>query len=437
MPIYLEIALVLGLILANGLFATSEIAIVTARRGRLRHMAEQGKPGAAAAQELAHEPTDFLSTIQVGITLVGILIGLVGGASFSGPLAGLLAGVPALAPYAQTLAYVLVVTVTTYLTLIFGELVPKRLALGNPEGLAARIARPMRLLSRAAAPVVALLSASTEGVLRLLGRNREEASPATEADIRALVAEAARHGTMHRSEGEIVDEVLHLGDRRLADIMTPRDAIEWVDLRADGDALRERLRSANHTRFLACDGALDRIVGVVHARAALQQCLQDKLDLRGLAVEPLTASGDMRLLRAVELLQTDRAELIVVQDADRVRGLVTMDDIVANLLTDLPAHEVNDGDDLQRRDDGSVLADGQVSLDRIVDLIDAEGPALEAAQRDQRVADFLRAGLDHAPRVGDVVERWGLRFEIVDLDGRRIDRVLVGRRETEGHSENV
>lgn len=436
MPIYLEIALVLGLILANGVLATSEIAIVTARRGRLHQQAEKGLPGARTALDLAREPTDFLSTVQVGITLVGILVGAVGGASFSGPLAETLAGVPLLAPYARTLAYVLVVAVTTYLTLILGELVPKRLAMRSPERVAARLARPMRLLSRVTSPLVALLSASTEGVMRMLGRGREEEPPVTEEDIRALVAQATLHGTMHGSEAEIVDEVLHLGDRRLAEIATPRHEIEWLDLRADPAALRRRLEATTHTRLLACEGALDRLIGVVHSRDALQQCLRGGLDLRALAASPLTASGDMRLLRAVELMRGTAGELLVVCDAaDRVEGLVTMSDVLANLLVDLPRLEPGGREDLQRRDDGSVLADGTVHLGQITDALGVDPPAFETAGGDRTVAEFLRRRLEESPRVGDVVERWGLRFEIVDLDGRRIDRVLVTRpREPDGPS---
>ncbi len=429
MPIYLEIALVFGLILVNGVLATSEIAIVTARRGRLRRQAERGSRGARAALELAREPTDFLSTVQIGITLIGIVVGAVGGASFSGPFGDTLAGVPGLAPYAHKLAYLLVVALTTYVTLIVGELVPKRLAMLDPERVAARLAPPMRLLSRATSPLVTLLSASTEGVMRLLGRGSEQEPPATEDDIRALVAQAMQHGTMHRSEGEIVDEVLHLGDRRLAEIATPREDVEWLDLRADTATLRQRLHTTMHTRLLACDGALDRLLGIVHARDALQQCLRGELDLRALIRRPFTASGDMRLLRAVELLRATGGELVVIlDDADRVQGVVTMHDVVSNLLVDLPRHEPGGHEDLQRRDDGSVLADGDVSLVRVAQALDSDVPALEAAGGDRTVAEFLRRRLEEAPRVGDVVERWGLRFEIVDLDGRRIDRVLVSHR---------
>lgn len=428
MSLWLEIVLVLALILLNGVFATSEIAVVTARRGRLRRRADEGKAGARAALELAKEPTDFLSTIQVGITLVGILVGAVGGASFAGPLAERLAGVPLLEAHARPVAYVLVVALTTYVTLVFGELVPKRLAMANPERLAARLARPMRLLSRAASPLVALLAASTDAVLRLLGRADQQEPPATEEDIRALVAQASRHGTMHPSEGEIVDEVLHLGDRSLAAVATPRERIEWLDLNADAGTLRSRLERASHTRLLACEGSLDRLVGIIHAREALQQCLGDRLDLRAIAAEPLTASGDMRLLRAVELLRGSDNELVVVQDpADRVRGLVTMADIVANLMADLPRHHAEAEDDIQRRDDGSVLADGRAPLGRVVDILEADIPAVEIRGGEHTVAELLRERLEPPARVGDVLERWGLRFEIVDLDGGRIDRVLVSR----------
>lgn len=338
MPIWLEIVLVLALILANGVFATSEIAVVTARRGRLRRRAEQGKAGATAALELAKEPTDFLSTIQIGITLVGILVGAVGGASFAGPLAERLAGVPVLGAHARPLAYVVVIALTTYLTLVFGELVTSARWWPRPRGTA-----------------------------------------------------------------------------------------PWG---ADSATLRQRLERAAHTRLLACDGSLDRLVGVVHAREALQQCLRDRLDLRAIAAEPLTASADMRLLRAVELLRGSGNELLVVQDADdRVRGLVTMADIVANLMADLPRHGGEAGDEIQLRDDGSLLADGRAPLERVVEILGADPPAIEVRGGERTVAELLRDRLEAPPRVGDVLERWGLRFEIVDLDGPRIDRVLVSRPE--------
>ena len=273
MLILFESLAILLLLVANGLFAMSEIAVVTARQSRLVHRADNGDERARAAVALKAEPTDFLSAVQIGITLVGILAGALGGARLSRHLAEQLSAISWLAPYADTVAFVLIVGVITYFTLVIGELVPKRIAMANPEGIAIRVARPMQRLATITRPFVALLSASTNAIARIFGVGSVEESEVTEQDIRALIAQGARAGVVHETEEDILERVFYVGDRQVRAVMTPRPDIDWIEGNDTAETIRDSLVGSGHSRLLVCEGDVDHVKGVVRATDLLAQCL--------------------------------------------------------------------------------------------------------------------------------------------------------------------
>ena len=434
--IAVELAVILLLLVVNGVFAMSEIAVVTSRKIRLEQRAEGGDKGAAAALALAREPAQFLSTVQVGITLVGVLAGAFGGATLSEELAPALADIPALAPYADSLAFALVVGGITYLSLIVGELVPKRIALGAPERIAIAVARPMRAISRVTAPLVKVLTGSTNLMLRLLGVRPHAEAGLTEEEIRAVLEQGAESGVVHATEHEMVESVFRLGDRTARALMTPRPDVEWLDLADDAPDADERLtaelRAARRSPLLACEEDLDHVVGFVYAEDLLALALGggalDRAALRAAARPPLFVPASMPVLQLVESLRASRRHAAVLLDEyGGTTGVVTLHDVLEALVGDLPRSEDEvEEPAIVRREDGSWLVEGSVAVEDVaaeldVDLRDEDGPADY-----QTLAGFVLAHLGRLPTAGDAFTWHGRRFEVVDMDGRRVDKVLVG-----------
>ncbi|HEX6059690.1 MAG TPA: hemolysin family protein [Gemmatimonadaceae bacterium] len=427
MRIAFEVLAILLLLVANGVFAMSEIAVVTSRRARLERRAAEGDHRAAAAAELKAEPTDFLSAVQIGITLVGILAGAFGGARLSGHLAGPLARIGWLAPWADTVAFVLVVGIITYCSLVIGELVPKRIALSNPEGIAARIARPMQRLARVARPLVALLSASTSGLARLLGVRRDDEPDVTEEDIRSLIAHGARAGVVQATEEDILERVFFLGDRQVRAVMTPRPDVVWIESTMSAARIRESLERSHHSRFLVCEGSIDEVRGVVRATDVLSQCLAGgPLDLSALLRQPHFVPATMPVLQLLERFRGSDVHLAVAIDQyGSVQGVVTLNDILADLVADIPGTVSRRESDVVRRDDGSWLIDGTVPLEDVEEALGGQVLPAGRSRDGWTLGGLVFDGLGRVPRIGDVVELGGFRFEVVDMDGRRVDRVLV------------
>lgn len=418
--IALEAALILLLLIANGVFAMAEIAIVSARKARLQKRADDGDARAAAALQLANDPDHFLSTVQIGITLVGILAGVFGGATMAEEIGVLLDRVPLIAPFGGTVAVALVVAAITFLSVVLGELVPKRIALSNPEGIARVVARPMRRLSRWARPVVALLSASAGGVIRLL-RLRESTEPAvTDDELTALVAIGTRAGAFHPAEEEMVRGVLTLGDRRARMVMTHRQDVVWLDLRQSPAEAQKTIAASGHSRFPVGDGSLDQVIGVVEVRDALRAAFEGRpFDLRALLHPPLVFPENAAAIRILEEFHRLGAEFaVIVDEYGSVEGIVTMGDLAGTVLgqEDHPA--------VVERAAGSWLVDGMIKFDEFVAQFPL--PDLEPARYDT-LAGFLIARLGRLPRMADRVEYGSYRFEIVDMDGRRVDRVAIDR----------
>jgi putative hemolysin len=422
-----EVLAIFLLIIINGILAMSEIAVVSARKTRLQQWAEGGNAKARAALELANDPNQFLATIQIGITLVGILAGAFGGATIAEELAAILNNIPWLAPYSDPLSLALVVLVITYLSLVVGELVPKRLALNNPERLATAIATPMQLLSRVAYPAVHLLGLSTELLLRTLGVKPSTEPPVTEEEIRALIEQGTQAGMIEEAEQEMVERVFRLGDRRVSAVMTPRTEIVWLDREASAEEIRHTITTSAHSRFLVADGSLDNVLGVVHAKDLLAHILGEQtVDLTATLQQPLYVPESMRALKVLELFKQSGTHIaLVIDEYGGIQGLVTPSDILEAIVGDLPEA----GEQLEplavQREDGSWLLDGMLPVDEFKDLFDLVELPGEDQGIYQTLAGFVIMQLGRIPAVSDYFEWEGLKIEVVDMDGNRVDKVLV------------
>lgn len=429
-----DVLLVCVLVLLNGVFAMSEIAIVSSKRARLVQLADTGKSGARYALKLASEPTRFLSSVQVGITSIGILNGAIGEASLGRPLRLSLEQVPLVAPYAETLSLVIVVVLLTYVSLILGELVPKRLALTHPEAIASIISRPMDVLATVGRPIVTLLSVSTETILRLLGVRQIKAPAVTLEEIKVLLEQGTDEGVFEAAEHEMVTNVLNLDDRSVGSVVTPRSDIVFLDVRDSVETTRAKLQQDPHHVLPLCDGGLDQVLGFVRSTTVLGRLLGGgTVDLPALAEKALFVPETMTLMTLLE--QFKRMHLpvaLVVDEFGEVEGLVSLADVTASIVGDLPA-EPDEEPMAVRREDGSWLLDGSLDLDTVLRTLGAGSSIL--SDNDRRhyhtLGGLAMVALGRIPRIGDVFERGGYRFEIVDMDENRVDQVLVAMTDEE------
>ncbi|WP_332712532.1 hemolysin family protein [Pelagibacterium mangrovi] len=420
----IEIAIVAGLILLNGVFAMSELAVVSSSRPLLRSMAERGQNGANAAIKLAEDPGRFLSTVQIGITLIGIVAGAFSGATLGGALADFLAdrGLPASA--ASAVGFGGIVVIITYLSVVVGELVPKQFALRNPERVACIIARPMTILSRVAAPVVWALDASTRLIFRLLGMSESNEDQVTEEEIKSIVAEAAETGVIERDEKRMIAGVLRLSDRRARGIMTPRTDVEMINLDDDFQTIRSELAEIRHSRIPVSSGETDNIIGVLVMRDYLATQPEDHAGLRRLLRKPQVVPDTMGALDVLDILRrADFPLALVLDEYGHFEGLVTPSDLLEAIAgvfrSDL---EEGEADEAVQREDGSWLLAGSLTAD---DLSDRLGLLLPEKRDYQTLAGFVIENLQHLPTTGETLETDGWRLEIVDMDGRRVDKVLA------------
>ena len=423
-----DILLLLVLILLNGAFAMSEIAVVSSRRARLVRMAETSG-GARRALGLASEPTRFLSSVQVGITCIGILSGAIGEASIAGRLRALLERAPAMAPYAETLALAIMVVLLTYVSLILGELVPKRLALTHPEVIASLIARPMDVLATVGRPIVRLLSISTDGILHLFGVHQVKQPGVTVDEIRVMFEQGTEEGVFEPTEHEMVTNVLNLDERRVGAVLTRRSEIVFLDVRDSMDANREKLRRDTHSVLPLCDGGLERVLGFVRSTKLLDQLFGGQaFDLKALVELPLFVPETMTLMKLLEQFKrTNLPVALVVDEFGSVEGLVSLTDVIGSIVGELPS-EPGEEPSIVRREDGSWLFDGALDLDTVLRTLDAESLLSEDdRQHYHTLGGLAMLALGRVPRTGDVFRRGDYRFEIVDMDGNRVDRVLVSQ----------
>jgi putative hemolysin len=421
-----EVFFLLGLILLNGVFAMSEIALVTARKARLQVLVDQGDRGAQAALSLNEEPTRFLSTIQVGITSIGILSGIVGEAAFAAPLTHWLTSLGVDENPARIGATGFVVVIVTYFSIVLGELVPKRLGQIAAEAIARRMALPIRGLSVATKPFVRLLSGSTDLILRVFGAGVDSAQPVTEEEIHALIEEGSESGVIDEQERAMVRNVFRLDDRQIASLMTPRSGIVYIDLDDGPDENMRIVIDSEHSRFPVVRGGLREIVGVLSARQLLRQLARgEKPNFTSGAQAPVYVPESLTGMELLENFRASSAHMaVVVDEYGEIQGLVTPQDLLEAIAGEFKTPSVEDAWAVQRTD-GSWLLDGLIPIPELKDRLDFVRVPEEEHGRYNTLSGMLMLLLGRLPHTTDVVDWEGWRFEIVDMDGRRIDKVLA------------
>jgi putative hemolysin len=425
---WFDVIVILALIVLNAVLAMSEMAIVSSREARLKAMARNGSGGAQCALDLAADPGRFLSTVQTGITLIAVIAGAYSGASLGEPTAERLRLLGLEPDTASTLGFGLVIVLVTYVSLVVGELVPKQLALRSPEPIAAIISRPMRWLSRAAAPFVWVLDRSSAFLFRLIGLNRESEKAVTAEELHLVVAEAQTAGVLEESERAIISGVVRLADRPVREVMTPRTDVDWIDISTSGEELRAALKETPHSRIPVADGSVENIVGVVQVRDLLEAILDKKpLNLRRLARSAPVIPDLMDAMDALAVLRSADVPLALVHDEyGHFDGIVTPGSIIAALAGAF-RHDIDEGEepDILERDDGSYLLSGAASADVLSDRL---GIRLPANRDFSTVAGFALEVLKHLPEIGEKFahDRW--TFEIVDMDGRKIDKLIAAQK---------
>jgi putative hemolysin len=426
MTIGFEIAVILLLIVLNGLFSLSELALVSARRARLSVLERKGVKGATAARALSDDPQRFLPTVQVGITLVSVFTGVFGGARIASHLQAWLETIPAVASFAEGLSLGLVVIVTTYLTLVLGELVPKQLALRSPELMAIRVARSITILSRIVGPAVWLLGKSSNGILRLFGVRRASRQSVTEEELKALLIEGSQTGVLEMEERDMIERVLRLADKPVRAIMTPRTELAWIDRTHPAKAIIAALKAAPHSRFVVCDGSIDNVVGVVQAKDLLDRILGGgELSVSASLRQPMVVPDTISALDALERLKSDSLGLALVMDEyGSFEGVVTAADVLQAIVGDASGPEHQEGVPGPQGETIMTL-DGMTPVDELKARLNL--PDLPAEGSYHTLAGLLLALLRRVPAAGDRIVFGGWRFEVVEMDGRRVDKVLAGR----------
>ncbi len=424
----LEILLIFILLIINGLFSMSEIAVVSARRARLAQSTEDGNAGAGAAVEIIDSPDRFLSTVQIGITLVGILSGAVGGATLAVHLVPFIEQFAFLEAYAESVSFAAVVLFITYFSLVIGELVPKRIALNHPEGIASLVSRPMNLISTLTAPVVSILSGSTNFVLKFLGQSETPKDSVTEEEIKSMIIQGTTAGVLEETEQELMESIIRLDDQRIVAVMTPRLKIGWVNLQSPKEKIQEQIQDCPFSRLLIGDGDLDNIRGFVKAKDLLDFLLEgNSLNLEAVIKKPLFIPETATILDVLEKFQESSTHLaVIIDEFGSTQGIITTNDLLEAIMGDLPVGGFRQ-ERVVRRADGSWLLDGRLpNLEFCETLGIKELPDNEAGKY-ETLAGFVIKRLERLPATGDSFTWGDHTFEVVDMDGRRVDRVLVAK----------
>lgn len=423
-----ESLIILALILLNGIFSASEIAILSSRKARLQVLVDRKNAAAKQVLKLKDSPNQFLSTVQIGITLIGILTGIFGGATIAQRLDVFLSEITWMDGYSSQISVLIVVIVITFLTLVLGELVPKRIGLAIPEKYATIVAFPMNILSKIVAPFVWLLSVTTEGIVRLLNIKTSQ-NAVTEEEIKALVDEGADIGAIEHIEHEIVDRVFSLGDKRAVNLMTHRSNIVWLDINDTYEVHKQTILKSGHTVYPVCQGGLDNVIGVVHIKSLLKQYLIDQpIQLKQLT-HPLNYvhenSSAYSILNKFKTSKIHQA--IVLDEYGALQGIVTINDILSSLVGDISDSDTAERPEIITREDGSLLIDGQYQIDDLFTALDIDISEEEETRLGSinTIAGLVLLKLGHMPTAGERMQWKGHEFEVVDMDGNRIDKILV------------
>jgi putative hemolysin len=422
-----ELFIVILLIIANGLFAMAEMAIVSARKARLEQWVNEGDGRAQTALDLAQSPGRFLSTVQIGITLVGVLTGALGGATIAAGLSAWLARVPLLEPYSKPLSMAIVVVGITYLSLVIGELLPKRIALSNAGRIASLVAPPMTTLARLASPLVSLLDNSTRLALRVLGITPSSEPPITEEEVKILIQKGTQVGVFEPMEEEMVEQVFRLADRQVSALITPRSEVAWLQLDDDPDEICRTVRVSGYSRFPVARDSLDDVCGVVLAKDLLAQSLDcESTDLEPILRPPLFVPETLSVLAVVERFKEARSKIaIVIDEYGIVQGIVTVDDILDAIIGVIPETDDHFDPEILQRQDGSWLMDGMVLVDEFMEHFEIRDYTESETWSYQTLGGFVMMQLGRIPSAGDHFEWQNLRVEVMDMDGHRVDKVLV------------
>jgi putative hemolysin len=418
-----EIGVILLLLFLNGFFSMSEMALVSSKRSRLQALAEQGKSGAKSALALLEDPTTFLSAVQIGITLIGLVTGVYSGATLAGRLTEVLLPLGIPSQYAEEVSFVVVVVIVTYVSLIIGELVPKRVALTHAESLAVFVAPIMRVFARSMAPGVWLLRSTVNLVLKILPVSSAPQAAVTEDDVRALVAEGTRAGVFHASERRLLEGVMALADRKVGSIMVPRQDVIWLDLDESLEAVWQQAKESGHARFLVARGKLDNLLGMITLADLGEAMHRGRLDLERDLQPPLHIPDSISVLQLLDQFQRSSSHLAIVTDEyGEIEGITTPIDILKAIAGELPDLGSRERPDALQRGDGTWLIDGHMPIEELQRRLGRR----DMVGRDYHtVAGFVLARLGRIPKAGDIMTWRNLRLEIMDMDGVRIDKVLL------------
>lgn len=436
--IFTEILILLLLAVGNGFFAMAEIAVVSARGSQLEGRASKGERGAKAALETTQNLNNFLSTIQIGITLIGIFAGAFGGTTLARKIEAALEAVPILAPYGHLIGVIIVVAGTTYITLVIGELVPKRIALAASEDIAVRVAKPMQLLSRIAHPVVSLLGTSTDTIMKLLPMGIAEELPVTEEEIRILMERGTKAGVIKQMEQDIVDRTLRLDDFKVEAIMTPDTKIRWLNLEDDEETILRQAIEGGRTRYLVCRKRLDDVVGAVRVRDLFSRVITSEkggaFDLEAIIFKPVFVVDSMPVLHVLELFKKHHTHIgVVLDEYGAVEGLVTMHDVLEAMVGDVSAYKEDEEPLAIQREDGTWLLSGMMPVEDVTKLLAIPDLPHEEEGDYHRLAGFVVTRIGKIPTSSDSFEWRGFHFEVVDMDQNRVDKVLVSPVEENTH----
>ena len=417
----IEVLILLLLIFINGLLVMSEMALISAKKSRLENLASKGNESAKVALKLQETPEVFLSTAQIFITLIAILTGVYSGEKFGGYLKPYVEKIDILKPYAGTIATVIIVILVTFLSIIFGELLPKRIALIRAEKIARGIARPMRTLSRIAFPVVWLLTTITNGIFKLFNIRQSTESTVTEDEIKAMVSEGTEHGTIEEEEKEIIERVFHLGDRNITSLMTHRTDIIWFDVQEDISSIKEKIREYLHSVYPLCDGDIDNIKGVVYVK---EMYLQPDASLNDLCKKALFIPENNTAYQVLEKFKETKIHYaFIIDEYGTMLGMITINDILKAIVGEMPEDEDDEYAIIERKD-GTFLVDAQIQFyDFLMHFQKTDW--MKPDEEFDTLAGFILHELKHIPQTGETFEWRGFRFEIIDMDNQRIDKVLV------------
>lgn len=430
--LFLEILFIFVLILINGFFSMSELALLSSRKVRLEQRADDGDKGAKSALELLKSSSHLLSAVQIGITLVGIFTGALGGATLAERLTVWLAKVPWLVPYAGGISIVLIVIVTTYLSLVVGELIPKRIAMNNPEKIASQVSGFMKFLSKAMSPIVRLLAASTDLGLKLLGMSPSKEPPITEDEIKVLIEQGTQVGVFDAVEQDMVEGVFRLNDRSINAIMTPRTEIEWLDANDTPEQLLKQIMSSSHSRFPVAQSSLDNVVGILNAKDVLEKFVTNTpFNLLDMVSKPIWVPENTPAMRMLEMVREGGThEVMIVDEYGGLQGMATLFDILESIVGEIPSADESSESEIIIREDGSYLLDGLLPIDELKEILDVDELPEEDKVGYQTVGGFVMNQIGSIPTTGQHFHLLNYRFEVVDMDDRRVDKVLLSKYDT-------